>query len=51
MATSGRLRKSRECAGDRSHEARGQMGFWFTSRAGIPTEKACATHWRTGREN
>ena len=29
----------------------GQMGLWLSSGAGIPTEKACATRWRTGREN
>jgi hypothetical protein len=50
MATGGRLRKSRECAGDTSHEASGPMEFWFTSGVGIPIDKAGATCCRTGRE-
>ena len=50
MGTVGRLRRSRECAAERSHEAPGQMGFWFSSGAGIPNEKARAARWRTGRE-
>ena len=51
MATSGRLRKSRACAGGRSHEAPGPIGFWLSSGVGIRTDKAGATRWRTGREN
>src|SRR5207253_4087204 len=35
----GRLRKSRECAGERSHEASGPMEFWFNSGVGIRPTK------------
>ena len=35
-ATSGGLRRTHEWAAERSHEAPGQMGFWFRSVYGNP---------------
>ena len=50
-ATGGRLRRSRECAGGRSHETPGPMGVWLNSGVDIPPNKVCATPWGNGREN